>query len=399
MELSPKQTEFINSKHGRINILSGAVRSGKTYVSLFYWMLFILGRPRNYEYLMVGRTLTSLKRNCLGIMIDLSPGLFSYSASQKKAVFAGRTIWLEGANDERAETKIRGMTLGGAYIDEATLMPQDFFKMLLTRLSLKGARLYATTNPDAPTHWLKTEYMDNPDVTDKAIFIFNIDDNPVQDAEYVENLKKEFAGVFYKRFILGEWILAEGRIYDMFSGSNIYTDADRPLGLKYIAARRVSVDYGTTNPCTYLDIYDDGVTLWVDNQYWWDSRKEMRQKTDAEYVADMQNFFGGESSAVVCDPSAASFITALKQDGVYVTPADNDVINGIRAVSTMLSKRNIRVHQDRCRNLILELQEYCWDDKATLRGEEAPLKTRDHGCDALRYYVNTVVSKWRKGLT
>jgi PBSX family phage terminase large subunit len=291
------------------------------------------------------------------------------------------------------------MTLAGAYIDEATLIPEDFFSMLLSRLSISGARLYATTNPDTPAHWLKTKFMDNSEIDDKSVFSFGIDDNPYLDAVYVDRLKKEYTGVFYDRFILGLWVNAQGRIYDMFDDENIYDDTTRKVGLKYLSTRHIAVDYGTTNPCTFLDIYDDGVTLWVDNQYWYDSKKEMRQKTDAEYVEDIKAFIGDEPAPVTCDPSAASFIAALKQAGIYVTPANNDVIDGIRAVGTLLARGDIKIHHDRCRNLIREMQEYVWDEKASQRGEEKPLKVSDHGVDACRYHVNTNVQKWRKGVT
>ena len=193
LEQAKPVKERIISRHGhaRINILSGAVRSGKTYVSLFYWILYILSRPANYEYLMSGRTLTTLKRNCFGLMQDFAPGIFSYSMSNKKAMLAGRTIWLEGANDDQAEKKIRGLTLSGAYIDEATLVPKDFFVMLLTRLSVEGARLYATTNPDAPTHWLKTVYIDNKKL-DLRLTTLKIDDNPYLPADYISDAKKSY---------------------------------------------------------------------------------------------------------------------------------------------------------------------------------------------------------------
>ena len=326
-------------------------------------------------------------------------GIFRYSTGQKKAILAGRTIWLEGANDSRSEEKIRGMTLSGAYLDEATLLPEDFFAMLLSRMSERGARLYATTNPDRPSHWLKTEYIDNEKIKDKSLFTFNIDDNTHLDAVYLESLKSEYTGVFYDRFILGLWVNAQGRIYDMFSQDNTYDDNTRKPGLKHVSTRRIAVDYGTTNPCTFLDIYDDGTTIWVDNQYWWDSRKEMRQKTDTEYVQDIKQFMGDEPAAVTCDPSAASFIVALKSAGIYTIEAKNDVLDGIRAVGTLIQRRVIKIHRHRCANLIREMTEYVWDEKASQRGEEKPLKASDHGVDALRYDINTNVQKWRKGVS
>ncbi len=160
--LNPKQLDFMQNTDKRINLLTGSVRSGKTYISLLKWAVFVGTMPKGTEFLMTGKTLTSLKRNCLGLLQQLvGTDNFKYTISQKKGTLFGRTIWLEGANDDRAESKIRGMTLAGAYVDELTQIPFDFYKMLLSRLSVKGAKLYATTNPDTPNHWVKENIIDN----------------------------------------------------------------------------------------------------------------------------------------------------------------------------------------------------------------------------------------------
>ena len=177
--LNPKQLDFILNEDSRINLLSGAVRSGKTYISLLKWAIFVGSMPSNAEFLMTGKTITALKRNCLGLLQELvGKNNFTYSTSQKSGLLFGRQIWLEGANDERAESKIRGMTLAGAYVDELTQIPFEFYTMLLSRLSYKGAKLYATTNPDAPTHWVKTEIIDNENL-DKKTWNFQFDDNVI----------------------------------------------------------------------------------------------------------------------------------------------------------------------------------------------------------------------------
>ena len=174
--LNPKQVDFILSEDSNINLLTGSVRSGKTYVSLLKWAIFVGSMPKDSEFIMVGKTLTALKRNCLGLLTDLVGDNFSYSLSQKSAKLFGRTIWLEGASDDRAESKIRGMTLAGAYVDELTQIPFDFYSMLLSRLSIKNAKLYATTNPDNPSHWVKGMIIDNEDI-DKKVWSFTFDDN------------------------------------------------------------------------------------------------------------------------------------------------------------------------------------------------------------------------------
>lgn len=253
--LNPKQIDFMLYDDARINLLTGSVRSGKTYISLLKWVVFVGSMPENSEFLMTGKTLTALKRNCLGLLQDLVGNNFTYSISQKTAKLFGRTIWLEGANDDRAESKIRGMTLAGAYVDELTQIPEDFYKMLLSRLSVKNAKLYATTNPDTPTHWVKINIIDNEEIN-KKVWHFTLDDNEIlkeENEEYFEQLKKEYqsmGGVFYERFILGLWVLAEGLIYRQFADNQEKFVVDEPLDqfgnkLNFMIIS-IGIDYGAT---------------------------------------------------------------------------------------------------------------------------------------------------------
>lgn len=260
--LNPKQLEFLQNQDSRVNLLTGAVRSGKTYISLLKWAIFVGSMPSDCEFLMTGKTITALKRNCLGLLQDLvGKKNFTYSTSQKSGRLFGRQIWLEGANDERAESKIRGMTLAGAYVDELTQIPFEFYTMLLSRLSVKNAKLYATTNPDAPTHWVKTEIIDN-DKLDKTVWNFQFDDNLIlkkENEEYFENLRKEYESlgqVFYERFILGLWVLAEGLIYkqfndnkDLFMKDEAVDEQGNPINFLIIS---IGVDYGATKGETEL---------------------------------------------------------------------------------------------------------------------------------------------------
>ncbi|MEG0764176.1 MAG: PBSX family phage terminase large subunit [Oscillospiraceae bacterium] len=209
---------FRQGKLRRINILHGSVRSGKTWISLVLWAFWVATMPKSGKYLMVAKTLTSLKRNCLDLLEELvGRANFAYSLSQKQGQLFGRTIFLEGVNDARAESKIRGMTLTGAYCDELTLFTEDFFAMLLSRLSMENAKLFGTTNPDTPLHWLKVKYLDRATELDIFIMQFFIDDNTFLPHDYVNQLKSEYTGVFYDRFILGLWVVANGAIYRIFS--------------------------------------------------------------------------------------------------------------------------------------------------------------------------------------
>ena len=227
-----------------------------------------------------------------------------------------------------------------------------------------------------------------------------MDDNLSLDEEIKKRYRSMYTGVFFLRYIKGLWAVAEGLIYTMFTTANLYSDETRPKGLEYLSVRTIALDYGTTNPCVYLDIYDDGDIIWVDREYRWDSRVEKVQKTDSQYGDDMVEFMGNNPDLmadIIADPSAASFITELRGRGYVVKPAENDVEDGIRAVSSMFYRGKIRIHE-RCAGLITELRSYVWDDKARERGEEKPVKQLDHGPDALRYYIFTKLPEWRIGI-
>ena len=257
--LNPKQIDFMLYDDNRINLLTGSVRSGKTYVSLLKWAIFVGSMPENSEFLMTGKTITSLKRNCLGLLQELVGDNFKYSISQKSGTLFGRRIWLEGANDDRAESKIRGMTLSGAYVDELTQIPEDFYRMLLSRLSMKGAKLYATTNPDTPTHWVKVDIIDNEEI-DKKIWHFTFDDNEIlkaENQEYFDNLKAEYQSmgeVYYQRFIQGLWVLAEGLIYKQFANNTdmfLRDEAKDENGNKInFLIISIGIDYGASQSKT-----------------------------------------------------------------------------------------------------------------------------------------------------
>ena len=250
--LTKRQNELLQLAKGglkRINILHGSVRSGKTWISLVLWCIWIRNMPAGGAYLMTAKTLTTLKRNCLDLLEELAGRRnFQYSVSGKEARLYGRKIYLEGATDSLAESKIRGMTLQGAYCDEVTLLNEEFFGMLLSRLSEPGARLFGTTNPEGPEHWFKRGYIDRADELNMLVFKFLIDDNTFLDPNYVASLKKEYTGVFYKRFILGEWCSADGLVFPMFDPARHVCD-DIPAAVGY-AEYYISVDYGTMNPCS-----------------------------------------------------------------------------------------------------------------------------------------------------
>lgn len=379
--ITEKQREYLTSgKFARINLLEGSVRSGKTWISLVAWALFVASMPKDAEFLMVGKTLTTLKRNCLGLLKQLEPS-FTYSAYGKFGKLYGRTIWLEGAADDTAESKIRGMTLAGAYFDELTLIPEGFYYMCLSRLSVKGAKLFATTNPDSPTHYVYTDIIQNENIN-KNVTKFLIRDNTFLDPEYIEDLESEYKGVphAYQRYVLGEWVLAEGLVYPNYNNTV-------PVKEREYTKYCVSMDYGIQNPTAMLLWgYCDGAWYAV-KEYYHSGRDTNDQKTDEQYYAELCKLCGElPINKVYVDPSASSFITLVRQKGQYrIVPARNEVLDGIMHTASALQNRMV-LFNECCKNTIREFGLYSWDPKAT---DDVVIKENDHAMDAVRYFVQT----------
>ncbi|WEH40787.1 PBSX family phage terminase large subunit [Streptomyces sp. AM 2-1-1] len=408
LPLSRKQIASIVECTARINIWHGAIRSGKTIASLIALLAAVAGAPRAGLILITGRTLDTIGRNIMEPLVD--PGLFGelskliiWTPGAKTAVILGRTVHLIGANDRRSEAKIRGATVSLVYCDEVSLLPKDFFRQLLGRLSVKGAKLMGTTNPDNPGHWLKKEYLDRAGELNLRSWHFNLDDNPSLDADYVASLKKEYVGLWYRRFILGAWVQSEGAVYEMFDPTR-HVVKELPRIDRWLAD---GIDYGTVNP--FADVLvglGADRRLYVVSEYRHDSRLQRRQMTDAEYSRARRTWLAGvphpHSTAVgvtpewtVVDPSASSFIEQLHRDGVTgVTHADNAVLDGIRTVSSLLGTGDLLIHES-ATGLIEELPGYSWDDTAAEAGEDKPIKENDHSVDALRYGVRTTEALWR----
>ncbi len=392
-KLTPKQIRSCVGSIKRLNIWEGSVRSGKTYASMWKWFSWVpLESPKTDTLLMIGKTTRTLERNILRPMSEMfGEGRFSYSLAKGQAFLMGRTIDLVGANDERAQDKIRGSTVSGAYGDELTLWPESFFTMLLSRLSVKGAKLFGTTNPDSPYHWLKVDYLDRRDVLNLSVWKFFLDDNIYLDPDYVSSLKMEYTGLWYRRFILGEWCQAEGAVYDMWDESKHVIEELPDLPYQ----RFIGVDYGTSNPTAFIDVAAHGKNLYAVHEYYWDSRAKGRQKTDSEYADDLLHFmqkFNIQVAPVIVDPSAESFRVELLRRNVRVILADNSVLDGIRNVSSHLSSGNLFICKE-CVNLRKEFSSYVWDEKAQEHGEDKPIKAYDHALDALRYVVQTKFSR------
>ncbi|GHU57469.1 hypothetical protein AGMMS49975_23130 [Clostridia bacterium] len=285
---SEKQIELLGIlKYGefkRINILQGAVSSGKTYISLVLWAFWVAVSPHKEGYLMIGKTITTLKRNALCELERIvGADNFTFSCSQKEAWLFGKMIFLEGANDAKAETKIRGISLHGAYCDEVSLFPEDIFSMLTTRMRVGNAKIFATTNPDNPNHWLMKKYLEPAaDGYDKVFSMsFTIEDNTFLQPQYVADMKSMHTGVFYERFILGRWVAAEGLIYGGFKQSQIVENP--PKILNYSAG----IDYGQSNATVFLLVGEgaDG-RLYILSEYYHSGRASQASKSPLTYAKD-----------------------------------------------------------------------------------------------------------------
>lgn len=392
-KFSPKQLRAIRQSTGRLNILEGAVRSGKTIASMVRWLEYLETGPSG-DLLMVGKTERTLKRNVLDPISEIVGACrFRYRMGAGEIQLCGRRLYVAGANDERSETKIRGLTLAGAYGDELSVWPESFFKMLLSRLSVAGAKLLGTTNPDSPYHWLHVDYLERAPELGLRRFTFRLEDNLTLDPDYVAALKREYVGLWYQRFILGRWVLAEGVVYDGWN-EDVHVVRDQDLPRRF-DRYWIGVDYGTGNPTVFLLFGQHQDTLYQLSEYYWDGVKQARQKTDAEYSKDFREWLPPQvvPASIEIDPSAASFILQLRRDGVRnVREADNEVLDGIRRVAARLGNKKLRIHK-RCVHTRREYGSYVWDPKAQLQGEDRPMKKHDHCMDATRYVINRVDGK------
>lgn len=389
-------TKTISNDLGFINILEGSVRSGKTFIANLAWILYILNSPHNI-FLMSGESTDSLYRNVIGdIIFILGKDKAIYQDSSKGGAqlvinFDGTTkiCYCRGGSKSNDEGKIRGITIGGWYADEITLHNETFVKQALSRMSLEGAKAFWTTNPDSPFHYIKTEYIEKAEQNKYKHWHFTLDDNLSLNNEYKENIKNAYAGLFYDRFIKGMWVLSDGLVYDMFDKNiHIVETIEREYTQKYIA-----IDYGTQNPTTFGMFAKDKGQWYMVKEYHHSGRKQKRQKTDSEYADDLEAFMNNDKNIqIIVDPSAASFIAELKKRGLKVKQAKNDLLEGIRNVGNVL-KNNLILFNDCNSETLKEFETYIWDGKASLKGEDKPVKENDHHLDGLRYFVNTVLLK------
>lgn len=386
MLLSQKQLEFARYANHRWNFKGGATRSGKTYLD-FKWIIPLRIRERAGKdglAVILGVTKSTIERNVLEPMRNLyGDKLVGTISSDNTAWIFGEKCYCLGAEKVSQVSKIRGASIKYCYGDEVADWSEEVFALLKSRLDKKYSCFDGTYNPQYPNHWLKKFLDSNADIFSQ---VYTIDDNPFLPPSFVENLKKEYAGtVFYDRYILGKWTLAEGLVYPMFGDSCIVQDIP-DTGDYYI-----SIDYGTHNPFSaglWCVTKTEAVRI---GEYYYCGREERKEKTPEEYYSEVKRLAGGRDiKCLIVDPSADAFIATVKKHHEFkVRGAVNDVLPGIQTTAEMIASGKLKIHES-CEDAIREFGLYRWDEKAE---SDRVVKENDHAMDEIRYMVMTVLKK------
>ena len=390
--ISPKQKKILAFPYSGYDALicDGAVRSGKTSIMAVAFVDWAMREFSGQRFGICGKTVDSAAKNIVTPYISMAYAKSRYTMRWKRSdkvleVSRGAVknyFEVFGGKDESSFMLIQGRTLAGILVDEVALMPQSFVQQAMARCSVDGAKLWYSCNPANPQHWFCTDWIQRHKERNALYLRFAMEDNPSLSQKVLDDYKNRYSGVFYRRYILGEWCVAEGLVYE-FGEDNI-TDEIPESGEYYI-----SVDYGTLNPFSagLWCVTTDGKAVRI-KEYYYSGRAGQHMKTDAEYCDEIETLARGyEIRRVIVDPSAASFIAALRKRGYKVQQADNSVLDGIRRTAVCLRDGVIKIHRS-CKDSIREFGLYRWDDKSA---EDRVIKDNDHAMDDIRYFVNTVL--------
>ena len=378
-------------------VCDGAVRSGKTLamgLSFFLWAMVCFDGMR---FGVCGKTISSLRRNVLS---EILPRLEAMGATWKEkrtenlvtVTFKGHRnqFYIFGGRDESSASLIQGITFAGVLLDEVALMPRSFVDQACARCSVTGSRLWFNCNPAGPTHWFYKTWILEAEERNCLRLHFTMEDNPSLTEAIRDRYRRLYTGVFYRRFILGQWAQAQGRVYDFFE-----PDMVQPAPKDGFEKWYISCDYGTVNP-TSMGLWGLRRGVWYRvKEFYFSSREQQRQMTDEEYAAAMAELAGQRQiTAVIVDPSAASFIEVLRRKGWRVQKADNDVLSGIRLTSDCLKDGRIVICEG-CKDCLREMDAYVWD--LSSEAKDRVKKENDHAMDDMRYFVATVLKKGGSG--
>ena len=395
---SPKQRRVLTwwmpgsgDDHRDAIVCDGAVRSGKTLAMGLGFFLWAMVSFRDRKFGICGKTIQSLRRNVLSeVLPRLQKMGFTWKERRSENLltvrFQGREnqFYIFGGRDEGSAALIQGITFAGILMDEVVLMPRSFVEQACARCSVTGSRLWFNCNPAGPTHWFYETWIREAEKRNCLRLSFTMEDNPSLSEQIRQRYQKMYTGVFYRRFILGQWAQAEGRVYDFFEPEMV-----RPMPMGGFTKWYVSCDYGTINP-TSMGLWGLREGIWYRvKEFYFDSRARMRQMTDEEYAKALQELVGDRRlTAVIVDPSAASFIEVLRRKGFPVRKADNDVLKGIRLTADALRTGKIVICEG-CADCIREMDEYVWDLSSGAR--DRVKKEHDHAMDDMRYFVSTAL--------
>lgn len=368
-------------------ICDGAVRSGKTLCTSLSFMMWSHCRFNGERFALCGKTIASLRRNCIASLLPELEALgfqcrqqFSRNLLTVEKDGRRNDYYLFGGKDESSAALIQGMTLAGVLLDEVALMPRSFVEQALARCSVEGSTFWFNCNPEHPQHWFYQEWIVKHQAKNALYLHFSLRDNPSLSPAMIRRYESLYSGAFFERFVLGKWVAAEGLVYPMFGKEHIVPPIQEACE-RYI----ISCDYGTVNPASF-GLWGLRRGIWYRlEEYYHDSRREKVQRTDEEYYSALERLAGERSVAVVLvDPSAASFIECIRRHGRFrVVPAHNEVADGIRQVAERLRGGQLKICEN-CRDIIREFALYRWDEK---QRRDMPRKEHDHAMDDMRYFV------------
>lgn len=375
-------------------IADGAIRSGKTLCMSLSYVIWAMSTFNQQNFGMAGKTIGSFRRNVL-FWLKLMLKSRGYTVVDHRSdnlivVSKGNVqnfFYIFGGKDERSQDLIQGITLAGMFFDEVALMPESFVNQATGRCSVTGSKYWFNCNPDGPRHWFKVNWIDKCDQKNILYLHFTMDDNLSLSEAIKKRYRSMYVGVFFKRYILGLWCVAEGLVYQMFDESK-HVAHEHMTGVKeYI----VSIDYGTVNPFSAGLWAFNGRTAQREAEVYYNSRETGKRVDDEAYYKMLKDLIGDRKVyCIIIDPSAASFIEVIKKYGEYtVKKADNDVLDGIRVVTTMLNKGMLKIYED-CKDCINEFGMYRWDEE---KSEDAVIKENDHAMDDTRYFCYTFLRR------
>lgn len=394
--ISNKQRKILAFPYSKYDALicDGAVRSGKTSIMMWSFVEWAMREFNGQRFGICGKTVDSASKNIISPFISMTLAKSRYIMRWRRSekvleVRSGSVVnYFEifGGKDEGSAALIQGRTLAGVLLDEVALMPRSFVEQALARCSVDGAKLWFSCNPESPQHWFKQEWIDQKEKRNAMYLHFEMRDNPSLSEKTLAQYESRYTGIFYDRYIRGLWVLAEGLVYDFFGEGQIVDDV--PQSGRYY----ISCDYGTLNPFSagLWCLTSTGATRI--KEYYYSGRGTNAQKTDEEYYNEIRKLADGyHVEYVVIDPSAASFITTVFRHGEFrVVKADNEVMDGIRKTAVYLKSGKMKIHRS-CKDAIREFGLYRWDEDSTV---DKVIKESDHAMDDIRYFANTIMTRF-----